>query len=141
MPFTTIFKGLLICYNQACCITLVIDQPFMGFLTNYFSALMNEDFEVRVLKLIPSALICEERYQKISFYKVIRDSLFKYRGTNKSFSFSSFFFLILPYSSLFFFFLFFLFFLFFFFRSFAFAFGEHGEFILEKLRLEVTHEN
>ena len=52
---------------------LVIDQPFMGFLTNYFSAHMGENFEVRVLKLIPSALIYKERYQKISFHEVTQD--------------------------------------------------------------------
>ena len=144
MPFTTIFTWLLFHYNYACYIILVIDQPFADFLTNYLSAHMDEDFEVRVLKLIPSALICEERYQKISFHKVIQNWLFKYRGTNKGFSlfyllFS--FLLVSPLSFFFFFFSFFLFLLSFFSFSFAFL-GEYDELIFrKKLRLKVPHEN
>ena len=52
---------------------LVIDQPFVGFLTNYFSAHMDENFEIKISKLIPSAIIYEERYQKISFHKVTQN--------------------------------------------------------------------
>ena len=97
---------------------LVIDQPFAGFLTNYFSTHMGWQFRIRILKLIPSTLIYEERYQKISFHKVTQNWLFWHRGSNKSFSFFFLYFLSPHFSSIFFFFFFFLLF----FSSFFFVF-------------------
>ena len=122
---------LLLCYNHACYIMLVIDQPFAGFLTNYFSTHIRWNFRIRVLKLIPSTLICEEKYQKISFHKVIQNWLFNMGARTKAFLFSfSSFYLYFFLSS------------FFYFLCFSFAFlGEQGEFILQKLRLKVPDEN
>ena len=96
MSFMTIFTWLLICYNHTYNIILVTDRLFTGFLTNNFSAHMVWNFEIGTCG--------KEGYLKTSFQKVIRDWLFKCKGTNKSFytllflSFTSFSFIFLSFS-------------------------------------------
>ena len=106
---------------------LVIDQPFAGFLTNYFSTHIRWNFGIIVLKLIPSVLICEEKYQKISFHKVTQDWLF-WHGAQIKVSLFSFFFL-------FYFLLISLLFFFFFFFLFAFL-GKYGELIFKRVKID-----
>ena len=100
---------------------LIIDQSFAGFLINYFSTHIRWKFGIRVLKIIPSALICEEKYQKISFHKVIQNWLFNMEARTKAFFFSFFLFLSPHFTSIFSF--FFFFFSSFFFSLFFFCFS------------------
>ena len=108
-----------------------------GFLTNYFSAHIDGKLlKFRVLKLIPSVLICEKRYQNTSFSKghlkltfltwAFKQKLFLFFVS--FFSFSSFH-LYFPFSLSF-----------FFFFSFCFSWWIRWAH-LKNLRLKVPHKN
>ena len=91
--------SFIIAWHSILCLLLI--SLLQVFWPTIFQLAWDENFEIRILKLIPSALIYEERYQKIRFHKVIRDWLFEYNGTNKSFSLLFFSFLSPYFTSIF----------------------------------------
>ena len=80
--------SFIITWHSTLCLLLI--SPLQVFWPTIFQLTWDENFRIRILKLIPSAFICEERYQKISVHKITQNWLFWHVGLNKSFSLFSF---------------------------------------------------